>query len=211
MKNVLKIKKNVNQPYLEYGIVLEEGDNPLIETETGSYKASIAASCFMRPGKDDTVLVSLDDDTACCYILAVLVRNSRDFPENDLYFKGNVNLHAEGGTLSLSASEGVSVATDRMSIAAREGEVAFGELTVSGSALSTEIGTIRTVAGKVEHIFQRFTERLIDAFRFVKDHEEVQTGSTRYVVETNLSMHSKNAMHTAEELVSINAEQINLC
>jgi hypothetical protein len=31
MKNVLKIKKNVNQPYIEYGIVLEEGDNPLIE------------------------------------------------------------------------------------------------------------------------------------------------------------------------------------
>ncbi len=210
MKNVLKIRKNENQPYLEYGTVMEEGENPVVETDAGSYKASIAASCFMRPCKDDSVLVSLDGDGAC-YILAVLLRNSRGEIENDLYFKGNVNLHAEGGTLSLSASEGVSVASDRMSIAAREGEMAFGEFTVTGSSLSTEIGAIRTVAGKVEHIFQRLTERLIDAFRFVKDHEEVQTGSTRYVVETNLSMHSKNAMHTAEELVSINAEQINLC
>jgi len=210
MKNVLKIRKNENQPYLEYGNVLQNGKNPVVETESGAYNAVIAASCVMRPGENDTVLVSLDSDGAC-YILAVLVRNSQDVPENDLYFKGNVNLHAEGGTLSLSASEGVSLASDRMSIAAREGEVAFGEFAITGSALSTEIGVIRTVAGKVEHIFQRFTERLIDAFRFVKDHEEVQTGSTRYVVETNLTMHSKNAMHTAEELVSINAEQINLC
>ena len=36
-------------------------------------------------------------------------------------------------------------------------------------------------------------------------------GMVRYLVEENLTMHSKNAMHVAEELVSINAEQIHLC
>jgi len=44
----------------------------------------------------------------------------------------------------------------------------------------------------------------------LKDHEEVQTGSTRYLVDTNLTMHSKNAMHVAEEIVTINAGQVHL-
>jgi len=210
MKNVLKIKEDANQPYLEYGTVLEGRKNPVVKTQSGIFDAMIAASCVMRPCEKDIVLVSIDNG-GTCYIIAVLIRHTQGVPENDLYFQGNVNIHAEGGTLSLSASEEVSLASERMSITARQGEAAFGEFTVSGAALSTEIGTIRTVAGKVEHIFHRFTEKLVDAFRFVKEHEEVQTGSTRYVVENNLTMHSKNAMHTAEELVSINAEQINLC
>jgi len=210
MKKVLKIKENVNQPYLEYGTVLEGGKNPVVETQSGIFSAVIAASCVMRPSEKDLVLVSIDD-CGTCYIIAVLIKNTRDVPENDLYFQGNVNIHAEGGTLTLSASEEVSLASERMSITARQGEAAFDEFVASGSNLSTEIGTIRSVAGKVEHIFQRFTEKLIDAFRFVKEHEEVQTGSTRYVVESNFTMHSKNAVHTAEQLISINAEQINLC
>jgi hypothetical protein len=67
------------------------------------------------------------------------------------------------------------------------------------------------VAGRAENIFHRLTERLTNTFRYVTEHEEVQTGSTRYLVEETLTMHSKNAMHMAEEMVSINAEQIHLC
>ena len=40
--------------------------------------------------------------------------------------------------------------------------------------------------------------------------EEVQSGSTRYLVEDTLTMQAKNADHTAEEIVRINAEQVHL-
>jgi hypothetical protein len=198
------------QPYLEYGKVTKEGKTPMVETPSGFYDAVVAASCILRPGLDDQVLISLDDERVC-YILAVLKRGPLRGTENDLYFEGNVSLHSEGGTLSLSSSEEVSLASGRLSMTAKTGEAVFEELSVTGSSLTSRMGAIQSIAGNVEHIFHRFTERLVDAFRFVKDHEEIQTGSTRYVVEENLTMHSKNAMHVAEELVSINAEQINLC
>jgi len=66
------------------------------------------------------------------------------------------------------------------------------------------------VADTVDTVYRRLTERLINAVRFVKEDEEVQTGSTRYLVEDTLTMHSKNAVHMAEEIVTINAEQVHL-
>ena len=207
-KTVRKMKEQV-QPYLEYGVVTEEGKKPVVETGSGPCRAVMAASCLVKPGIGDRVLVSIDGD-GLSYILAVLVRST---PEADqtLYFEGNVNLHAEGGALSLTSSESVSLASERMSLAAKTGEAVFDDLSLTGNSFTAHLGSIRTIAGTVEHLFHRLTERLVDAFRFVKGHEEVQTGSTRYLVEENLTMHSKNAMHVAEEIVSINAEQINLC
>jgi hypothetical protein len=208
-KAATKIRAQV-EPYMEYGAITAEGKTPVVETATGAYDAVIAASCLVRPGLGDRVLVSLDSDGAC-YVLAVLTRGRLKGSENDLFFEGDVRLHTEGGSLTLSSTEEVSLTSDRVSVTARTGEAAFHDLSLTGVNLSTRFGAIRAIAGEVEHIFHRLTERLVDAFRFVKDHEEVQTGSTRYVVEENLTMHSKNAMHVAEELVSINAEQINLC
>jgi len=64
MQKVLKIKENIN-PYLEYGTVIEEGENHVVETRSGSFATTVAASCVVRPGKNDTVLVSLADDGMC--------------------------------------------------------------------------------------------------------------------------------------------------
>jgi|GEM_PF-3454354 len=65
MRNVLKIREHIN-PYLEYGTVIEEGKNPLVETRSGFFAATVAASCVLRPGQDDTVLLSLAGDGMCC-------------------------------------------------------------------------------------------------------------------------------------------------
>jgi hypothetical protein len=208
MIETLKTRQCV-QPYLEYGSVVEEGDPSLIETTTGTYQSKRALSCLVNPRRGDTVLISFDS-AGNCFVLSVLEGSPLRECGQEMTLDGDVNLHVRKGSLTLSADEGISLASKRFSMAAKIGEATFETFSFLGSALSAQIGSIRTIAGKVENVFQRLTERLIDVFRFVKDHEEIQTGSTRYLVETNLTMHSKNAMHVAEEIVTINAEQVHL-
>ncbi|HAJ25868.1 MAG TPA: hypothetical protein DCG53_01240 [Syntrophus sp. (in: bacteria)] len=208
MQRLLK-KNEYPQPYLEYGMVVEAGDLLRVETALGSYTALKAASCLVRPKQGDSVLAAFDGE-GNCFILSVLVQNQAAGQINEIILEGDASLHIRRGGLTISADDEVSVVSDRLSLAARTGNAAFEECSFLGKSLFAEFGTIKTIAGKVENIFQQFTEKLIDAFRFVKDHEEIQTGSTRYLVDTNLTMHSKNAMHVAEEIVTINAGQVHL-
>jgi len=209
MQQRLLKKMEHTQPYLEYGMVVEEGDLLSVETSTGRYTALTAASCLVRPKQGDSVLTAFDAD-GNCFILSVLVQNQASGRVNEIILEGDASLHIRRGGLTISADDEVSVVSDKLSLAAKTGHAAFEDCSFLGKSLFAEFGTIKTIAGKVENIFQQLTEKLIDAFRFVKDHEEVQTGSTRYLVETNLTMHSKNAMHVAEEIVTINAGQVHL-
>ncbi|RLG68848.1 MAG: hypothetical protein DRO11_08520, partial [Methanobacteriota archaeon] len=79
-----------------------------------------------------------------------------------------------------------------------------------GKIFNLQVKHIKTVSATVENVCKRLTQRLKDSFRFVKDLEEVQTGSTRYLVEDTLNMHSKNTVLMSEEIVTINGEQIHL-
>jgi hypothetical protein len=62
----------------------------------------------------------------------------------------------------------------------------------------------------VDHIFDRLTQRLKNHTRYVEDQEEVQTGSSRYLVEDLLTVQTKNTLHQAEEIITLNGEQIHL-
>ncbi|MDQ5986641.1 MAG: hypothetical protein CSYNP_02371 [Syntrophus sp. SKADARSKE-3] len=205
---VLKVKEYA-QPYLEYGVVVEEGETFRLETSLGSYTALKAASCLLTPKQGDSVLAAFDAG-GNCFILSVLMQNPAPGRCNEIILEGDANLHIRRGGITISADHEVSVASDKFSVAARTGHGVFENCSFLGKSLFAEFGSIKAVAGKVENIFQQLTEKLIDAFRFVKDHEEIQTGSTRYLVDENLTMHSKNAMHVAEEIVTINAEQVHL-
>jgi hypothetical protein len=209
MQQRLLKTKEYTQPYLEYGMVTEEDELLRVETSLGSYPALKAASCLIRPRQGDSVLAAFDEE-GNCFILSVLMQNQAPGQVNEIVLEGDASLHIRKGGLTISADDEVSVVSEKISLAARTGNAAFEECSFLGKVLSSQFESIKTVAGKVENIFQELTEKLIDAFRFVKDHEEIQTGSTRYLVEENLTMHSKNAMHVAEEIVTINAGQVHL-
>jgi hypothetical protein len=201
--------KGYAQPYLEYGMVTEEGQLLSVKTSLGSYPALRAAGCLVRPRRGDYVLAAFDAE-GNCFILSVLMQKQRPGQVNEIVLEGGTSLHIRKGGLTIAADDEVSVVSGQISLAARTGNAAFEECSFLGKVLSSQFESIKTVAGKVENIFQELTEKLVDAFRFVKDHEEIQTGSTRYLVEENLTMHAKNAMHVAEEIVTINAGQVHL-
>ena len=79
-----------------------------------------------------------------------------------------------------------------------------------GSAVYSQVKRFVSVAKAVEHTFKRFTQRFENCERYVEDHEEIQTGSTRYLVEDTMTTHAKNTMNVSEELHTMQAEQIHM-
>ncbi|MBU2549042.1 MAG: DUF3540 domain-containing protein [Proteobacteria bacterium] len=207
-----------DQPFLEYGRVTTlEGEAFAVETDFGRLQAKRSAGCLIKPMAGDAVLLSLDR-AGRCYILSVLERAASNADRLDLDFKGQVNLNVSqggltlktDGNLSLIGGEDIALASEEISVSARRGEAFIGDMSFVGRFLKTQVERIDSAAVTVEHAFKRLTQRLGNAFRFIKEHEEVQTGSTRYLVEDLLAMHTKNTDLTSEEIVKIMAEQIHL-
>ncbi|MBN2254123.1 MAG: DUF3540 domain-containing protein [Deltaproteobacteria bacterium] len=205
------------QPFLEYGTVLfREGRSFSVQTSWGMIRAEQAFGCLVKPATGDIVLLSLDASGAS-FILSVLRRTDRD-RETDLLFEGQVNLHVKDGGLSLTSDETLSIASEeevscmsrRVIVGAEEGTATISKLSLFGTFLESQIERVKHVADTVDTICRRLTGRFVNVIRFVKEEEEIQTGSTRYLVEDTLTMHSKNAVHMAEEIVAINAEQVHL-
>ncbi|MBF0528487.1 MAG: DUF3540 domain-containing protein [Deltaproteobacteria bacterium] len=214
---ILEKNKSFPQAGLEYGEILEEEQGSyLLLTNYGETRAFQAVSCLVRPAPGDQVLFSLAS-TGPGHILAVVSR-AEENQGTDLRLSGPVNLQVLGGNLTISAEkdlvlgagEEISMASTRLSCWAEEAEGSFLKLSLIGKFFKSQLERISVAAETVEHVFAHFTQRPQNAFRFVKDHEEVQTGSTRVLVEETISIHSKNALHMAEEIVTINAGQIHL-
>jgi hypothetical protein len=217
MNNLARNEK-YEQPFMAYGRVIEEGNRVFeVEAEFGSIKAARAAGCLLRPGVGDEVLLSVDD-SGRCYILSVLERASDSEEPSLLDFEGDVSLNVRQGGLavhtdddvSLVSGAGAMVSSEEVSVHARRGEVLIDGLSFIGRALDCQIGRIRTTARTMDQTVRTLTQRLKNAFRYVEEHEEVQTNTTRYVVDDLMAMHTKNTDLTSKEVVKVMAEQIHL-
>jgi len=204
-------------PNLEYGrVVAGKKDQVMVHTTFGTVEAQRAVSCLVKPIAGDRVLLSTDL-AGSCFILSVLERTVQG-EETELALEGDTALSVVNGNLRLSSegsllasgAESIEMAADKVSLNAHEGEANIGKLTFMGSTLYSQVKRFVAVAKTVEHTFKRFTQRFENCERFVEDHEEVQTGSTRYLVEDTMTTHAKNTMNVSEELHTMQAEQIHM-
>ena len=206
------------QPGLTYGqVVHEEDDLYHIRTSTGLVRATQAAGCLVQPMAGDRVLLVADEDGEA-YVLSVLKRSEEKPAPTRIVFDGQVDMVVRHGGFCLAAENDMSLASgrkmdlasERLSVHAGSAEAVVEQLSLAARLFRGQVKRIKLVAGNVENTFHRLTQRLNDAFRFVKDHDEVQAGSARYLVEDTLTMNAKNAVHMAEEVVTINADQVHL-
>ncbi len=217
MSQANKMIENL-QPNLEYGeIKIEKGDGSFdVALSFGVIVAKKAAGCLLQPKCDDLVLLSVDMN-GTCYILNVLERKENN-TESEIIVPGNCVVHSKAGSLELradhnlhmTASDTIEVASDSVVVNAHEAEVCISKMSLLGKTLHTQVKRITTVAKSVEQSFKRLTQRMENTERFVADHEEVQTGSTRYLVEDTLTTHAGNTLNISEELHTMHAEQIHM-
>ena len=204
-----KVDRSI-QPVMEYGIIDSLLDGFFgVSTEMGVLKASRAVSCIVAPEAGDVVLISLDD-IGTCYILSILERAERSQGKTDLAFDGNVNIKVNGGSLSLASDEGLSLASPNFDLNAQEATVRIDKTSFFGGLVENNVAKLKLLAESMDSIIKRTVERVRSSYRYVEEHEEVQSASTRMIVDGTLTMHTKNTMHIAEGHVKIDAEQIHL-
>lgn len=213
------LAKKINVPIvqLEYGLIVAVTARAyIVETQGGETGAVTAASCLLKPVEGDRVLVSLDHLNQA-YILAVLEKAKPEAPQ-EISLKGPVRLHVEAGDLSLSADTNLNLAARRgMNLAAEDfqldaetGQVNVNKISLLSRFFQAQIQRVKYLAESVDAIFQRLVSRSRTSYRYVSEHDEHQTASTRLIVDGSLTMQTKTTLHTAEGHIKMDAEQIHL-
>jgi hypothetical protein len=204
--NAMKIE-NV-QPVLEYGMVAGVSDRAFhVMTDSGIFESLPSFSCLIAPEAGDRVLLSIDE-TGVSYILSVL---ERPYPgTTKLNLAGDVALNVRGGRLSMTSDEAISLASGILEISASEGTIRMEKASFFGTIVENHIEKLKLVVDSMQSTVRRAVERLTSSFRYVEEHEEIQSASTRMIVDGTLTMHTKNTMHIAEGHVKIDAGQIHL-
>jgi hypothetical protein len=210
------IKNQEAIPAMEYGRVDKHGEKLAVQTRFGLHPAKRAVSCLVRPENGDRVIASLDNNGEC-FILSVLERTA-PVEGMDLDFEGNVNLRVNSGALRLLTDEELQLAAGsdlfltgrRLGINAQSAETRVERFSFWGRLMNLRLETMEFTARGLTQNIRRLTQWLTQSFRSVEEHDEVQAGSARYLVDDTLTVQSGNEIHMAEEDVKIDAEQIHL-
>lgn len=216
MKTNQAKKRSLGKAQLEFGRVEQALDDEwLVRTDGALIVAKRAAACLLEPVGGDLVLLS-HGPKAEAYVLSVLERPSGT--AGTLSYDGDVTLAAREGRLNLTSAEGLSlssdkdltVAVERLFVAAQEGEARVGMFATIGRYLQTQAEQISVVAEAWDSVINRMTQKLKVNTRYVSEAEEVQAASLRQLVDGTMTIHAKNTNLIAEEHVKVDAEQIHL-
>lgn len=214
--NNLATKIDPSRVFQEGGAVLRlEGPYILVETTSGTYRARRAVSCLVAPEPGDRVLVAaLEDGTV--YVLAILERDEGQ--TTAISVDGDLTVQLPNGRFSVAAQEGVNlisgkdvaIVTGGLEVHAVRGSFAVEHLSFLGTFLQANIEKAKLVAGSLDSSLDRLSQRVKRSYRFVEEIDQVRADQIDYAAKKSLSLHARNAMVTAEELVKLDGEQIHV-
>jgi len=217
MKNTAE-RIEMIQPVLEYCLLMDEQEGRyVVASNNTKYNARVATSCLVKPEKGDIVLVSIDNE-GFCYILSILERPDHKIMPTTLSVDGQVNLEVRNGGLRVLAQDGIafvtperlSMTSEDLEINALKAEAKIESFSFFGRIFSGQIEKVKVIADAVDSLFRRAVARFVSSYRYIEEHEEIQSASTRMLVDGTLTMQTQNTVHTAEGHVKIDAEQIHL-
>jgi hypothetical protein len=196
------VESDVNGIFQITGVVRAVNSDTLnVRTAEGTFRARRAVSCLVSPEEGDVVLLA-GPRPASLYVLAVLERPGRR--DARISAEGDLTLELRSGRFTVAATEGidlvsksaVSVAADRLEARAREGNLL--------------LGTVRLIAGAVDSILERLSQRVKRVYRRVEELEHVRAGQIDCAAEGNLRLHGENTLVTARQLVKADGKQIHI-
>lgn len=216
MKNLAK-KLEVEDVYQAAGVIIREGAGHIfiVQTDAGDIEARRAVSCLVEPELHDEVLVSVLGDKRA-YVLAVLERE--EGKRARVTFEGDVDVELRSGKFGVKAAQGVSLTSGseldltaaELRVSALSGNVFLQKLSYVGSAVRSEVESIKSLAHSLDSVLDRFTQRVKRSYRKVEEIDQLKAKEIHYVAEDNMFLSGKNAVVTAEELVKVDGDQIHL-
>lgn len=206
MDNLARKNETVS-PQLEYGQVISVDGDSVVSTSFGELQAGCAVSCLVKPERGDFVLLSVDAQ-GVAWVLSVLSR-AADTPTS-LEIEGDTALRIRGGSLTVVSDDELNCISSKAALHSPEVEVLAGSISVTARFLGSNIERVKRVADAVDDISREFTRRVVNYFRFTREHEDCQTESRRQLVDETLTIQSKNTMIVSEEHVKIDGEMIHM-
>ena len=204
---------------LDEGTVLDVNDGSLT-VRVGDFDCSAkrARSCLVAPRKGDEVLVAVGRGGRC-FVLAVLEgAEGADEGVTTLEVEGDLEVRVGSGKLGVRAARGVSIASGdelslvgkALSVSALEGTVFVQKLAYLGSRLESQVEAIKTVGTICDSIFERVSQRVKRSFRVVEDIDQLKANKIDYAAESTMALRAEHAVVHTEELVKVDAKQIQL-
>jgi hypothetical protein len=181
----------------------------------GLYRASRAVSCLVEPTEGDIVLLATEQ-SGKAYVLAVLERHAvgktRIVAEGDLEFKlagGRFSVAARDG-IGFTSSKDVKFVSAELNVNAVQGNFAFQRATAVGKYLQTEFERVKTFAISCDSVFQRWSQRVKNAYRRVEGTDQLRADQVDYRSRETMNLHGNNTVLTAKKLVKVDGEQIHV-
>jgi hypothetical protein len=198
------------------GRVVQAGGALLVQADGRVLHARRAASCLLEPVLGDKVLL-LTGSAETAYVLAVLER-ADDSGKATLGLPGDTEIRTAGGRLRLAARDGISMETAsdvallaaELNVSADKGEVLVNSLSFTGDLLRGCIDRIKLIGRSLDTAVERYFLRAQRSYRHIDETEQLRAANIHQEATQTLSMHAKNTLMTADELVKVDAEQIHM-
>jgi|SRR5690606_7966448 len=186
-----------------------------VRSEWGESDARRALSCLIEPQVGDRVLLSRAGDDVC-FILGILERTRADVTTLD--FTGDTRIQTRAGRLQITAGEGLDIgsagelnlAAARCELAADEARLHVTRAAVSGASAEVHWEKLRIIAGAIDTIADRVSQRLKRCYRWVEDIDQLKAGQLFYFVKNVLTLRSKHSSMTAKGEMKIDGERVHM-
>jgi hypothetical protein len=213
--NVIKIFEE-EKGSLEYGRVEAiEHDQFIITNKKGTFPAKKAFSCLVSPEPGDLVAFS-NIESKTCFVLAVLKREHSD--ATTLQFPGNVRMEVKNGhtemiskdNLKLASANAIEMISNQFKVTALDGDFTLSNIRVIGTELLSQMKTIKTIAGSIDTVADRITQRAKDCYRWISGTDQLQANSVIKNIKKVLSIKTERAAIIAKGDVKLDGKRINL-
>lgn len=186
----------------------------MVASPDGRFLCRTATSCLLQPVEGDRILALCAGDEA--WILAVLERDAGH--DHDLSVRGNLRLRAEGGQLSLSGTDDVTVEAGRdlrlkaatFSLAAGVADLVCRQTRWIAEKIKLQFDSMGLFGHSVDSVTQRYSQTSKTAFRNIEHLDQLKAGMVDYRAESLMNLRGQNVVTQARELAKINADQVHL-
>ncbi len=196
-------------------VVRVEGPTCVVRRDDGEYRARRATSCLLDPMLGDRVLFAIVEDGSA-FVLSVLEREEESEAtvslDRDLTFRlpqGRFDVVTKEGIGLITTSE-TSVVSASVEVKAAEGRFSLDRLTMLGRHLLAEVASAKVVAGTIDSVVDRVSQRVKRAYRAVEEMDQLRAARVDYSAEKTMHLHAENALVSATELVKFDGEHIHL-
>jgi len=187
----------------------------IVRTDRSIVQATRATSCLIEPQVGDLVLLAQAPE-AQTFVVSVLQRH--EHAALVIGSEGDIVIESKSGAVKLRGHEQIeltsagtlgAVAPD-VSLQTLRANLTAIETRFIGRALFATVENLRIVASSIESLAESVVERFASIIRQISGSEQVLARNFQYRAEEACSIHAKNTLLTAEDLVRIDSEQIHI-